>query len=51
LTYRCGNPFVREREIAHAHTERMRHRIGDCPSRGALRGFARADGWQFGVVC
>src|SRR5216117_2189722 len=44
LTYRRGNPLVCEWEIAHAQTERMRHRICDCRRRGTLRGFARAGG-------
>src|SRR5207247_3590243 len=50
LTYRCGNPLVREREVAHAQTERMRHCVGDRRRRGTLRGFARADGGQLGAV-
>src|SRR5439155_4252422 len=45
-----GNPLVCEREVAHAQTKRMCHRICDCRGRWTLRGFARAHGGKFGAA-
>src|SRR5207245_2955529 len=42
--------LVCEREVAHAQTKRMCHRICDCRGRWTLRGFARAHGGKFGAV-
>ena len=42
--HRCDQALARDRQVAHAHAERIEHRVGDRRCDRAVRGFAGADG-------
>src|SRR5712691_1976960 len=50
LTYRRGDPLVRERQLAHAQPQRVRDSVGDCRSGGPLGRFPGADAGELRPV-